>query len=489
MNALHTRVRLKPRALSRKLVKLERTGRYEEALRLLSDGETPGTLPDVTGLARQDAAELLLRFGVLVGFDGHSRGISGSQGRSKDILTAALDTFAASGDMVRVAECENFIALAYWRTGEHREAEVWVEQALARDISPTGDVRLYSHVVRSLILLSLRRHEENVVYCRSNEETFRLHGDAFLNGSLFANLGISLKDLGRTSEALAYLDLAKAFHERSGHKHYLGTASNNLALLYKDVGRFHMAHFSVDKAIAVYKKIGDKAREGSSLETKAQVYLAEKKLDRAMDTIGRSIQLLRRTENKDYLAESIMSRARIFVAQDNFADAILSLIEAVEIVRETAGEADARRLIAEFKNELDASKTAPPARKNRQLELALPPSLHGRSDYKGVWIHNSHLDGYGVGQNSLALVVDEPLERGQPAALLHIESGEVSCGFYDSDFGIVALEGSGTEPQLFDQGSVKVLGRIVGVCENADDGDSANVRPLNIFRNTDSSIS
>lgn len=484
MKALHTRVGLQPSTLSPKLVKLERCGRYEDALELISlDWGAPGELRDIVALAPLEAAHLQLRYGSLIGFHGHSRNISGAQGRSKDLLTAALKLFSEMGDTERSAECENFIALAYWRTGEYPEADTWIEHSLMRSLGPRSDVRLYSHIVKSLILMDTGHHEENVAYCRSVEEQFRLNGDAFLNGCIFANLGISLKDLGHRSEALAALDLAKAFQERSKHRPYLGTINNNLALLYKDMGRFHMAHFSVDKAIAIYKRIGDKAREGSSLETKAQVYLAEGKPGLAMAAIDRSIAILRRSENTAYLAESIVSKSKVFVAQDKFTDAILNLTEAIEIAQNNSGEAAARRLINEFQASLNSKRDKPTsneALRADQVELVLPAAISGYENYKGVWIHNSHLDAIGVSQGSLALVVGAPLERGEPAAVLHTESGEVSCGFYDSDFGIVALEGRG-EPQLFDQAEVQILGKIVGVCANQKSGDGKMiVHPINL---------
>jgi len=482
MKALHTRVGPQPSVLSPKLVKLERCGRYEDALRLISEGWTaPDVLPDVAAMPAGEAAHMQLRYGTIVGFHGHSRGISGSQARSKDLLTNAMELFSTLGEIERVAECQNFISLAYWRTGEYREAETWVEQAFLHDLPSTNDVRLYSHIIRSLILLSQRKHEKNVRYCLPLEETFRMHADAFLNGSLFSNLGISLKDLGRTAEALAYLDLAGAFHERSRHRPYLGTVKNNQALLYKDVGRFRMAHFSVDKAISIYKKISDKAREGSSLETKAQIYQAEGKLERALTTIERSIRVLRKSENLAYLAESLMTQAKIFLTQDNFADAILTLIEAIDLTRNQAGDKAARELIAEFEIALFAVRSeAPTASTEPQprggdVELLIPPSIAGHHEFKGVWVHNSYLDCIGVAQGSLALVAKEPLKRGDPGAVMHLESGEVSCGFYDADFGIVCLSGNDGEPMLFDQENIAVLGKIVGVCNSGKNDEGKMV--------------
>jgi tetratricopeptide (TPR) repeat protein len=481
MKTLSSRTTHLSAASTRKLIKLERRGRYPEALELLTASWTmPGELPDLASMPPVEAAHLQLRYGALVGFDGHSRNVSGAQGRSKDLLTNALDIFSSLGDEERSAECENFIGLAYWRTGEYQEADAWVEQALTRPLPAQSEVRLFSHIVKSLVLMDTKHHEENAAYCAALEETFRLQGDPFLNGCFCSNLGLSLKDLGRTHEALATLDMARAFHERSGHRPYLGTVSNNLALLYKDVGRYHMAHFSVDKAISIYKRIGDKAREGSSCETKAQIFLAEGRLGLAHTTIDRAIAILRKSENLAYLAEAILMRSKVYLAQGSFEDAVLALIEAVDITRNQTGENAAKEIISEFKRSLEAGPLCKKVeQKTGEIELLLPPEIAGREDYKGVWIHNSYLTALGISRGTLVLVVNEQVSRGEPAAVLHTASGEVSCGFYDADFGIVALEGDDdSEPQLFAQEDIKILGKIVAVCENDAAGSKMTVRPI-----------
>jgi hypothetical protein len=64
-------------------------------------------------------------------------------------------------------------------------------------------------------------------------------------------------------------------------------------------------------------------------------------------------------------------------------------------------------------------------------------------------------------------------------AVSELASGEISCGFFDSDFGVVCLEGCDSEPQLFDQQDVKIIGKIIGVCGTDKDLDGKLiVRPL-----------
>jgi tetratricopeptide (TPR) repeat protein len=473
-------IQTQPVVLLRRLTKLERQGRYEEALSLISENwPEPSFIPDCDGLELEDAAGLLLRFGTLLGFGGYIRMTPGSQERSRDLVMQAREMFLDLGQIARVAECENSMALTYSRTGEFREADVWLDEALEHDLDTSNDARLYSHLIRTLILLSEGRHEENIEYCRSVEGPFRRYGDPFLNAGQASNIGISLKDLDRSDEALSYFLLARSFHEKSRHRIYLATVENNIALLYKNQRRFTMAHLAVDTAISVYKKIRDRSREGSSLETKAQVFIAEGDLDRAEATIDRSIEILRRSENLSFLAESIMTKSSIMIARDSFADAILNLLEAVDITRQQTGEVAAKRLIANFEAEWNSRHDSLPDQvvsvDRDQVELVIPPSLAKYENYSGVWINNSFLECVGVHNGSLALVVKTKLERGDAAALMVNETREVSCGFYDADFGIVCLEGSSDQPQLFNEDDVTLLGKIIGVRREKENADGRMV--------------
>jgi hypothetical protein len=77
--------------------------------------------------------------------------------------------------------------------------------------------------------------------------------------------------------------------------------------------------------------------------------------------------------------------------------------------------------------------------------------------------------------------VSEKIRRGDLVALVELKTDLVSCGFYDSDFGIVCLEAGGSEPQLFDKADVKILGKIVGVSNAEKNADgSMEVLPLDL---------
>ena len=155
METLKIRTGQVPVVLFRKLEKLERSGRYAEALDLISDGRDDlSRAPDTADLGVEDAAELQLRYGSLIGFYGHNEMIAGAQEHSKNILTAVREVFQELRDVEKIAECENLIALAYWRTGEYRETDLWLDTALDHNLPRTSLIRLQSFKILSLIHIS-----------------------------------------------------------------------------------------------------------------------------------------------------------------------------------------------------------------------------------------------------------------------------------------------------------------------------------------------
>ena len=458
-----------PAALARRLFKLERCGKYEEALEELADIWPDFRLkPNIDGLKDEESAEILLRCGSLIGLYGHNAQVPDAQIQSKNLLTEARESFLHLAMIEKAAECENHLAFAFWRTGEFNEAENWIDEALGRALPDSSDARLYSHLIKSLIDLSCKRHDENVKRGSEMEAAFRTHGDAFLNGSFYTNVGLSLKNLGKFSEALGYLELAKHYHRRSRHKIYLGTVENNLAQLYQQTGKFAKAHESIDNATRLFRQLKDRTREGYSLDTKALVYFAESKYTEALRTVEKGLAILEKTENTAYRIDTLLTKAKILLFLDNFLDAVICLIDAVNLARVQTGEAAAKRVVEEFEAAF-RSKNEPPKKnlESNDFELIMPESIGHFSDYRGIWINNTRLTEVGLVKGSLAIVVKAKVKRGDLIAVAEVESGEVSCGFYDADFGIVCLEGSSGEPQIYDENEIRILGKIIGVC-NAD---------------------
>lgn len=479
MKISHPPIPVQAKTLFKRMFKLERCGKYEEGLALVRDLWPDKTqLPNIEELDSRDAAEMLLRCGAVFGFLGHTKQLPNAQEKSKNLLTAAHERFLDIYDVTRVAECETYLALAYWRTGEIKEARSFVETALARELAATDPVRLYGVIVRTMLDISEGHNETLVAVLRENEFEFEKGGDAFLLGCFNTNIGVGLKRTGRIDGALERFKAARSYHERSGHDIYLATVDNNLAQTHKEIGEFEDARASSDRATAIFAKLKDRTREGFSLDTKACIFIAEERYREALQTADQAIEILEKSENSAYLIETYMTRVKALVYMGNISEAAFCLASAVKLALVQTGEESAKALTRQFESivrevSLLGERAAPQGETQGEeydtngLKLVLPPSIAHYTDIEGVWIAGDHLEAVGLIDGSLAIVVNEPVKRGDLVALVGRETELVSCGFYDNAYGLISLEGmDDSEPTLFNEDEVRVLGRVVGVCRS-----------------------
>ncbi|MEO6588217.1 MAG: tetratricopeptide repeat protein [Pyrinomonadaceae bacterium] len=461
---------------------MERQGRFDDALSEIGDlwRDKTGT-PDTEGLKPHLAAELILRCASLFGFLGHNKQIPNSQEKSRNLLTHTRNLFIELYDVEKIAECENHLALSYWRTGEINEAEIWLGESLSHNLPISSDARIYANIVESLIYQFTGKFDEIIENHTQQVDSVFRYGDNFLKGSFCTNTAVAFEKTGNTVKALEYLQKAHHFHLQSGHQIYLGTIQNNISQIYKIEKQFAKAHSYIDSAVEIFTKIKDRTREGFSLDTKAQIYYSEGKFKEALQVSEEALEILKAGENAGYLIESFETKIKVLISMDEISAATFSLIEAVQIAKTQISEKEAEKLVSMYeiclREHLGVSKSVSsesqiktgnnvqhPNLLSGNIELVLPSPLSKFKNIQGIWITNTHLEKIGLGKNSLAVVVpSDEIEGGDLIAVEELENGNVSCGFYDNEFGIVCLEGIESEPLLFDAEKVKIIGKIVGV--------------------------
>jgi tetratricopeptide (TPR) repeat protein len=109
-------------------------GQYEAAREALGElWAAVGERPNLEGLKRQATiAEVLLQCGVLTGWLGSARNISGSQESAKDQISEAQRMFESLHLSVKVAEALYELGIVYWRLGAFDEARVVLAEAADR---------------------------------------------------------------------------------------------------------------------------------------------------------------------------------------------------------------------------------------------------------------------------------------------------------------------------------------------------------------------
>ena len=475
--------------ISEELLALEKSGEYDIALEQVRSFWTDwNTIPSFLESESNIEAELILRCGSLLGFLGHVRQTSNAQETSRDLLTEAHRRFTRLDNDKKAGECENYLALSYWRTGEFSEAETFVAASLARNLPDSSHIRLYSVLIQAMIYDVTDRSSLVVDQLNNAREQFLEYADAYLLGNFFTNLGLALKNTGRTQEAIDNLESGRRYYRDCGHQIYLGIVENNLAQVYKREARFFEAHKAVEGAIRIYEDLGDRARKGSSLDTKAQIFFEEGEYKQGLETIDQALAILESGENTAYLTEAHFTKAKLLVLLDQLAAASGSLYDAMQLARTNVGVEAGERLAKEF--EIVVRKKSLPQDLETQMrnkiyegdmELILPPSLSNYDDYQVIRIRNSHLEQIGINKDSLAVVVEDTIKRGDLVALTEIADDAVICGFYDYFAGIVSITGMTSETLLFKSEEVKLVGKIIGVGDREPGSDGMiHIKPVEI---------
>lgn len=310
----------------------ESKGQYEKAFQCLApfwDGYSQ--FPSAIGLSDAESAELFLRFGGIVGFLGNSQKISNSQEISKNLLTQARRKFISLINFEKAAECENYLALAYSRTGELTEAFDWLNESLSRNLSENHPTRIHSYVIETLLDIEGGKYEKVLRRCQELQEIFEKCASASDNGSFHNNLAIAYKNLGNTEVALKHLKSARDFFQKANHKIYYGAAENNLAQLCHKVGLFDEAHLCAEKARQIFEQIGDRMREGYSLETRAQIFAAEGKFENALKLVNDAIELLEGGESYRNLVISYRTKINILLSLKRLSEALTVMTAAHNI--------------------------------------------------------------------------------------------------------------------------------------------------------------
>jgi AraC-like DNA-binding protein len=311
----------------------ESVGRYDDAAKILSKyWKNTKQRPDILELNKAEQSEILLRCGSLAGYIGSCHQKKDAQELAQTLLVEASKIFLLLLDYEKLAECETYSALTYWRMGQLDEATSWISSAFQHDLDKKCEVRLHTHVVDGMILFREGEYPELVNKCKMLEPLFRNSDFLVLEGSYNGNYAYGLMELGDKNEALGRFDLAKQLYTKTKHYLYLALLENNLAIFYKDEGLFAEAHDFAESARGNFKKLGDKTREGYSIDTQAQIYLAEGKYKEALKCANEAIAILQKGENYLYLENSLQTKSHIQLHLKDYSGLMETTSEVIRIV-------------------------------------------------------------------------------------------------------------------------------------------------------------
>ena len=309
--------------------KAEMSGDYLNAYQLLSVFWNDFRVnPNTAELSDDVVAEIFLRCGSISGYLGRSGKINEAQETSRKLLFEAKQKFTKLQLSSKEAECNNYISLSYERTGDIKTAREYLESAFEADISIDHPVRLFSHIIDSLLHLAEKDYEIIIQNSLLLESIFQDCKNKNFKGCFYNNYGLALKNLGKTDEALDKFLTARQLLYEIEHHQYCGLLENNIARLYTSTNQFKEAHNFAIKAENTFKLVGDFCRQGYSLDTQATIFLAEENYEKALKFAEKGIKLLQSGENKLFLLNTYKTKIKALLelkdisgAAENFTKA------------------------------------------------------------------------------------------------------------------------------------------------------------------------
>ena len=328
--------------------RLEEAGEFERAAETLQPfWKGLPHRPDTEGLSDEAKAELLLRTGILTGWLGSAKQISGSQEIAKDLISESGALYEVLGISEKIAEAGVYLSTCYWREGAFDEARVTLQLVLDRVGERQSEQKLRALLNLGIVEKSATRDRDALRIYREAAPLFDQCLNHSLKGKFHNSYATLLKGLGTAEQREDYIDralveyAAASFHfEQAGHRRFQARVENNVGFLFANIGRFIEAQEHLARARSLHLSVGDHGGAAGAEDTRAQAFLLEGKYDQAEKAARSAVRSLKRGGEQALLAEALTTHGKALARLKQVQVAKSTLDEAIEI-SQTAGSPDA----------------------------------------------------------------------------------------------------------------------------------------------------
>jgi predicted ATPase/DNA-binding SARP family transcriptional activator len=255
-----------------------------------------------------------------------------------DNLRAAL-TWSLATDCGELAMTLAGELRRFWRYGLHlREAERWLEQALAAG-PPTASVgRVNALLGMSIVLYDQAHHERAVVFADQALALARELGDAPFIACCCNSYGIVAQAAGDVElGAVMYAEYATVAR-RTSDWHGLMTATGNLANLVAVEGDYEQAISLADEALELGERVGDRHHMSLTHCTLAVCSLRAHRPEKAIGHVAQAVRLSRTAKDPWTVVLCLQLAAATF-AQTGQIERAARLFARAENLRKPMGRA------------------------------------------------------------------------------------------------------------------------------------------------------
>jgi CheY-like chemotaxis protein len=323
-------------------IQLETEGDYEAAREAMGElWQGVGKRPVVVGLDERTKGSVLLRTGVLTGWLGSAKQVSGAQESAKNLITESIEIFEALKESSGVAEGQIELACCYWREGAFDEGRVWLNEALHRLRENDIEFRAKALLRFAIIEKESKRLGDALRIHTEAAPIFQQLENHCLIGSFHNEFATVLKNLGAVESREDYIDraliefAAASYHfEQAGHLRYQACVENNLGMLYWKSERFADAHKHLDRAQILFARLKDDLHGAQVDETRARVLLAEGRVIEAEKAARRAVRTLEPGDAAYLLAEALTTHATALARRHHSVEARSAFERAISVAEQ-----------------------------------------------------------------------------------------------------------------------------------------------------------
>ena len=333
--------------------RLEEAGEFESAAETLQPfWKGLPHRPETDGLSDEAKAELLLRTGILTGWLGSAKQISGSQEIAKDLISESGAIYETLGIPEKIAEAGVYLSTCYWREGAFDEARVTLRHVLDRIGDKQSEQKLRALLNLGIVEKSATRDRDALRIYTESVPLFDQSSNHSLKGKFHNSYATLLKGMGASEQREDYIDralveyAAASFHfEQAGHRRFQARVENNVGFLFASIGRFSEAQEHLARARSLHLSVGDHGGAAGAEDTRAQAYLLEGKYDQAEKAARSAVRSLKRGGEQALLAEALTTHGKALARLKQNHIARTTLDQAIEIAQ-SAGSPDAAGIAA-----------------------------------------------------------------------------------------------------------------------------------------------
>jgi two-component system response regulator HydG len=346
---------------------LEDSGNYEAARAAMGElWQRVGQRPQLDGLDRHTAAEVLLRAGTLSGWVGSANQVEGAQEVAKDLINESATAFELLQETEKVAEARIDLAICYWREGAFDEARVTLQEVLNRLADSKSEQKARALLNSAIIDVFLKRLNDALHSLTEAAPLFMASQSDAAKGRFHLHLALVLRNLAAAEHRADYTDralveyTAASYHfEQAGHTRYRAVVENNLGYLFSTTGKFAEAHEHLDRAHLLFSSLKD-IHAAQVDDTRSRVLLAQKRNAEAEKLSRAAVRTLEKGDEQSVLAEALTTHGVALARLGRYEEARLTLGRAMEVAsqagdNEGAGVA-ALTVIEELSERLNANE-------------------------------------------------------------------------------------------------------------------------------------